>query len=144
MFEPLYQACKDRVEIIFLCDTVHDGIMNDQFFFTPDVGLQEVFHHASLLDRARLCKMYYMDAPNLVIQAAGFVNVNHDLHSKELAPVLKGPVSFRDDGRMDVDLRSLSDVPVVVNLSSGVGNGTINLLIPAGEMHITLAGPVLR
>ncbi len=86
----------------------------------------------------------YMDAPNLVIQAAGFVNVNHDLHSKELAPVLKGPVSFRDDGRMDVDLRSLSDVPVVVNLSSGVGNGTINLLIPAGEMHITLAGPVLR
>lgn len=86
----------------------------------------------------------YMDAPNLVIQAAGFVNVSHDLHSKALTPVLKGPVTFRDDGRMDVDLRSLADVPVKVNLSSAVGNGSIDLLIPAGEMHITLAGPVLR
>ena len=58
--------------------------------------------------------------------------------------MLKGPVTFRDDGRMDVDLRSLADVPVKVNLSSAVGNGSIDLLIPAGEMHITLAGPVLR
>ncbi len=33
---------------------------------------------------------------------------------------------------------------IIVNLTSGVGNGTINLMIPAGEMHITLAGPVLR
>lgn len=86
----------------------------------------------------------YLDAPNLVIQAVGFINVSHDLHSKALTPILKGPVTFRDDGRMDVDLRSLADVPVKVNLSSAVGDGSIDLLIPAGEMHLTLAGPVLR
>jgi Bacterial Ig-like domain len=80
-----------------------------------------------------------VDAPNLKILGG---LVSHDLKSKPLSLVLKGPVTFRADGRMDVALRNLADVPFRVNISAlGLG-GHIDLRIPAGEMRITLAGPL--
>ena len=44
---------------------------------------------------------------------------------------------------MQVALRSLADVTLSVNVSA-VASGHIDLRIPAGEMHITLLGPLLR
>jgi hypothetical protein len=45
---------------------------------------------------------------------------------------------------MHVALSNLEDVPLTVNISAlGLGGG-IDLLIPKGEMRLTLAGPVLR
>jgi hypothetical protein len=80
----------------------------------------------------------YFDAPNLSIPVA-----SHDLKSKPLSMTLKGPVGFRPDGRMEVALRNVADVQLSVNISS-LGTGAVNLRIPAGEMRITLAGPLLR
>lgn len=57
---------------------------------------------------------------------------------------LKGPVTFRPDGRMNVALRSTADVTLQVNISALFLPGNIDLLIPAGEMRVTLAGPLLR
>jgi methionine-rich copper-binding protein CopC len=81
----------------------------------------------------------YFDAPDLSIPLA-----SHDLQSKPLHVTLKGPVTFRSDGRMDVALRSTGDVTIRVNVSALFMPGGIDLLVPAGEMRITLAGPPLR
>jgi hypothetical protein len=83
----------------------------------------------------------YLDAPDLSI-AGGLAS--HDLNSKPLDVVLKGPVTFLPDGRMDVALANLDDVPLSVNIKAlGLG-GTINMRIPKGEMHLTLVGAPLR
>ena len=81
----------------------------------------------------------YFDNPDISIPLA-----TEDLHSKELVVTLKGPVTFRPDGRMDVALKSTGEVTVRANISALFIPGTIDLKIPAGEMRITLAGPLLR
>ncbi len=81
----------------------------------------------------------YFDAPDLSIPLA-----THDLASKKLSVTLKGPVTFRPDGRMDIALRSLADVTLTVNISALLLPGSIDLRIPAGEMRVTLAGPLNR
>lgn len=81
----------------------------------------------------------YFDNPDISIPLA-----TNDLHSKELLVTLKGPVTFRPDGRMDVALRSTHDVTVQANISALFLPGNIDLKIPAGEMRITLAGALLR
>ncbi|MFZ5444394.1 MAG: Ig-like domain-containing protein [Myxococcota bacterium] len=83
----------------------------------------------------------YLDAPDLSILAG---TVPHDLSSKELDVTLKGPVTFRADGRMDVALRNTEDVTLTVNISALLIPGRIEMTIPAGQMRITLAGPLLR
>jgi methionine-rich copper-binding protein CopC len=82
-----------------------------------------------------------LDTPDLSILGGA---ASHDLQSKPLSVTLKGPVSFRPDGRMDVALRNLNDVPLSVTIRALGLTGAINLRIPAGEMRITLAGPLLR
>ncbi len=81
----------------------------------------------------------YLDAPDLSIPLA-----SHDMHSKPLDILLKGPVTFLPDGRMHVALKNLADVPLTVNISAIGLSGHIDMNIPAGEMHITLVGPPLR
>ena len=81
----------------------------------------------------------YFDNPDISIPLA-----TEDLHSKELVVTLKGPVTFRPDGKMDTSLRSTADVTVTANISALFIPGTLDLRIPAGEMRITLGGPLLR
>lgn len=82
----------------------------------------------------------YLDAPDLRI--LGGV-VSHDVKSKPLDVVLKGPVTFLPDGRMRVALQNLADVPLRVSISA-LATGAIDLRIPKGEMHLTLVGGPLR
>ena len=89
----------------------------------------------------------YFDNPDISIQVPNISEklASEDLHSKELAVTLKGPVTFRPDGKLEVALRSTADVIVRANLTAITSTkGTIDLKIPAGEMRITLAGPLLR
>lgn len=83
----------------------------------------------------------YLDSPDL--QILGGVG-SHDQHSKQLNVTLKGPVTFRPDGRMDVALKNLADVGLSVNIVALGLTGRIDLRIPAGEMRITLGGGLLR
>jgi hypothetical protein len=82
----------------------------------------------------------YLDAPDLSILGG---TVSHDLKSKVLDVVLKGPVTFFPDGRMRVALANTADIPLSVNIKFGF-SGSIDLRIPQGEMHLTLVGPPLR
>jgi ABC-type uncharacterized transport system YnjBCD ATPase subunit len=44
---------------------------------------------------------------------------------------------------MHVALKNLADVAITVNVKA-VLSGTIEMTIPAGEMHVTLMGPLPR
>jgi hypothetical protein len=83
----------------------------------------------------------YMDAPDLSLP----LGTGHDLHSKQLSVTLSGPVTTLDDGRISIAIANTADVVLPVNVSPPlVGNGTINMLIPQGEMKLQLLSPPLR
>ncbi len=82
----------------------------------------------------------YMDAPDLAVPLA-----THDMHSKQLAIVLQGPVAFRADGRLSIALANVADVPISVGITGPLGiGGAVNLVVPAGEMKLQLLTPPQR
>lgn len=81
----------------------------------------------------------YLDAPDLTIPSA-----THDQRSKPLSATLKGPITFRPDGRMQVALKNIEDVLLQTNITTILGPGNIDMKIPAGEMRVTVVGPLPR
>jgi hypothetical protein len=78
----------------------------------------------------------YVDAPDMVLQTG----VTHDLHSKPLHTTLKGPLTYRADGKTQVALRSLADSLLNLTITGPFSvTSTIHLRTPAGETRITLA-----
>ncbi|HET9991061.1 MAG TPA: hypothetical protein VFQ65_21160, partial [Kofleriaceae bacterium] len=100
---------------------------------------------ALIVDRAGTPTMVvaldlYMDAPQMSLPLS-----QHDLHSKPLAVALEGPLVFRSDGRIAIDLRNSADVPIAVGIAAPLGiTGTVTLTVPAGEMHLQLLSPAQR
>lgn len=83
----------------------------------------------------------YMDAPDMSLP----LGTGHDLHSKELSVVLEGPVTFMPDGRMSIALSNKDDLPVTVTIDPPLlGNGVIRMIVPKGEMKLSLASPAQR
>jgi hypothetical protein len=83
----------------------------------------------------------WLDTPSLLILGG---LVAHDLVSKPLDIVLKGPLTFTPDGRMHVALQNTADVALSVGITAlGLG-GAIELRIPRNEMKLTVVGPPLR
>jgi hypothetical protein len=82
----------------------------------------------------------YMDAPDLSITLS-----SHDLHSKKLTVSLEGPVTFLPDGRISIALRNVAPLPVTITIDAPiVGNGTVSMEVPTGEMKLQLISPALR
>jgi len=82
----------------------------------------------------------YMDAPDLSIPLS-----SHDLHSKKLTVSLEGPVTFLPDGRITIALTNTAALPVTITIDAPiVGNGTVSMEVPAGEMKLQLISPALR
>lgn len=82
----------------------------------------------------------YMDAPDLSIPLS-----SHDLHSKPLSVALEGPVTFLPDGRIAIALTNTAALPVTITIDAPiVGEGTVQLEVPAGEMKLQLISPALR
>ena len=81
----------------------------------------------------------YMDAPDLSITLS-----THDLHSKPISVILSGPVTFTADGRITIAAVNVADVPLAINISTPVGTGTVELILPTGEMRLQLLSPALR
>lgn len=79
----------------------------------------------------------YLDTPDLVI-LGGLATA--DLVSKPIATWLKGPVTFLEDGRINVELKSLSaiDIPVGIDVLS-IGAGGLDLEIPKGSLVLSVA-----
>jgi len=82
----------------------------------------------------------YMDAPDMSVPLS-----DHDLHSKLISVVLRGPVTFLPDGRIAITLASTADVPVEVNIDAPLGvSGAVKMIVPAGEMKLQLVSPSPR
>jgi len=70
---------------------------------------------------------------------------SHDLHSKPLSTVLRGPMRFLPDGRIALALANVAALPITVTITAvGLLPGTVQMLIPAGEMKVQLVSPPLR
>ena len=80
----------------------------------------------------------YMDAPDMSILLS-----SHDLHSKKLTVTLEGAVTFLTDGRIAIGLSNTADLPVTVSIS-GPASGTVNMVVPMGEMKLQLISPAPR
>ncbi len=62
MFEPIRQAYGDRLEMLFINTTIHDTYMPMRGFFS---GRDErAVHDLAMWQRARGCKMFYMNWPH--------------------------------------------------------------------------------
>jgi hypothetical protein len=83
----------------------------------------------------------YIDAPDLVL-ASGLAT--HNLHSYPSQVTLKGPVTFLPDGRFQVASVNVTDVPLDVQSAALGATGTMYLDVPAGELHLTLAGEAIK
>ncbi len=83
----------------------------------------------------------YMDAPDMSLP----LGTGHDLHSKLLSVQLEGPLTFLPDGRIAISLANTADLPVTVKLSPPlIGDGSIDMIVPAGEMKLQLESPAQR
>ena len=82
----------------------------------------------------------YMDAPDMSVPLS-----DHDLHSKPLTAILRGPMTFLPDGRISIALANTADLPVVVNIDAPLGvDGRVNMIVPANEMKLSLVSPSSR
>ncbi|CAN5456008.1 hypothetical protein BH11MYX1_BH11MYX1_34100 [soil metagenome] len=82
----------------------------------------------------------YMDAPDMSILAS-----SHDLHSKELALSLKGPLTFLPDGRISIAVANTADIPLKIHIDTTIAGGSnVYLVLPAGQMKLQLLSPALR
>jgi hypothetical protein len=83
----------------------------------------------------------YMDAPDMSLP----LGATHDLHSKPLTIAIAGPLTVLHDGRIAIAASNVADVPLVVNIDAPiVGQGSVQMVVPAGEMHLQLLSPPLR
>lgn len=83
----------------------------------------------------------YMDAPDMAILGG---IVSHNLHSSPLSVVIKGPVSFLEDGRILIEPATVSPINLTVNITALGIPGNINLRIPGGGMQLRLIGSPLK
>ena len=83
----------------------------------------------------------YMDAPDLNVPLS-----QHDLHSKPLSVMLEGPVQFLPDGRIVIQMANVADLPVTVAIEAAALGimGTIQMIVPKGEMKLQLVSAPIR
>jgi Bacterial Ig-like domain len=81
----------------------------------------------------------YIDAPDMNIPL-----MTHDLHSRAVSVVLRGPLDFLPDGRIAIRLTNVGDIPLAVRLSADNVEGTVDMLVPAQQMKLQLVSQPLR
>jgi hypothetical protein len=83
----------------------------------------------------------YMDAADMSLP----LGAGHDLRSKKLGVILEGPLQFQPDGRIAIVLANTADLPVQVKISPPLlGDGFVNMIVPKGEMKLSLVSPPQR
>jgi hypothetical protein len=79
----------------------------------------------------------YLDAPDMVLPL-----LEHDVRSKPLSVSLRGPLRFLPDGRIAIAVGNVADVPIAINVGGGVGS--IQMIVPRGELKLQLVSPPLH
>ncbi|MDX1588988.1 MAG: Ig-like domain-containing protein [Oleiphilaceae bacterium] len=88
----------------------------------------------------------YLDAPYLEVRVSG-TRLDHNVYSLPLNNLaLEGPVSFLDDGRMEIALSNPEPVDILVRVDglAGFGESEVTLTIPAGELELNYLSPFTR
>lgn len=84
----------------------------------------------------------YLDAPDLSILGGA---ASHDLRSTELVIDLRGPITFLDDGRLQIHLLNVEPVDVLVGISTlGFNTGAMLLNIASGGMVVNYMSHATR
>jgi hypothetical protein len=85
----------------------------------------------------------YLDAPDMKILLS-----SHDLHSKPLSVVLRGPMRFLPDGRLAIAVVNVADVPLTVNIAINDptlnASGSVQMVLPHGELKLQLVSAPAR
>jgi len=83
----------------------------------------------------------YLDAPDMNILLS-----THDLHSKPLSVVLRGPMRFLPDGRLAIAVVNVADVPLEVNIKipALTASGSVQMVLPHGELKLQLVSAPAR
>jgi hypothetical protein len=82
----------------------------------------------------------YLDAPDMSIPLS-----SHDLHSKPLSVVLRGPMRFLTDGRIAIAVENIADVPLEVTIDAPLGvSGSVKMILPRGELKLQLVSAPSR
>ena len=77
MFAPLYQAYKDKIEFFTIHSTVHDTHMPVKDFLAKKPGWRATGHDLTYEQRARVCKMFYMNWPQFTFDYLMDDNAQH-------------------------------------------------------------------
>jgi len=67
MIEPLHRAYREHVAFLYVNTTIHDTYMTARDFFPPRPGRYDAVHNLTLCQRARTCKMFYMNWPHATV-----------------------------------------------------------------------------
>ena len=91
----------------------------------------------------------YMDAPDMEIEVnipllGGLISVNHNIHSLPLTALVKGPITFLEDGRIQIEQVNVADIELEINVSSIAGSGALKMLIGASAMQLNVIGNPLK
>ncbi|MAA70484.1 MAG: hypothetical protein CL679_02030 [Bermanella sp.] len=82
----------------------------------------------------------YLDAPGLKPEVLG-IELETNMHSLPLTILLKGPIVFLPDGRMEIQLYNEKAVDIGVEIGSG---SNVDLVIPKEELRITLVSKMVK
>jgi methionine-rich copper-binding protein CopC len=82
----------------------------------------------------------YLDAPGLKPKVLG-IELETNMHSLPLQILLKGPIVFLPDGRMEIQLHNEEAVDIGVEIGSG---SNVDLVIPKEELRITLVSKMVK
>lgn len=85
----------------------------------------------------------YLDAPDMSVPL-----LDDDVHGKPLSVSLRGPLRFLPDGRISIAVTNVAELPISVGIT-GEDHGTpvagaVNMVIPRGEMKLSLVSPPVR
>jgi len=85
----------------------------------------------------------YLDAPDMSVPL-----LDDDMHSKPLSVSLRGPLRFLPDGRISIAVTNIADLPIRVGITGEDHGqpvaGSVDMVIPQGEMKLSLVSPPLR
>lgn len=90
----------------------------------------------------------YLDAPYLKPIDLGRIELlSHNLRSYPLELVLDGPITFFEDGRMQIEQRNLNVVPIQTKINlfdTGLGILTLNLEIPKYGVYLNYTSKIIK
>jgi len=82
----------------------------------------------------------YLDAPSLTPP----LGLRHNLHSYNLRLELDGPITFFEDGRMQIEQRNIQAVPLGVTIGSALDIVSLDLEIPVDGVYLNYTSKIIK